>query len=142
MPRNPPTIGATEITPLGLSPVPFVILAGIGVLLGFARWVERREARGGEPLLRIALLRIRQLRGGSLMIFSQQTILLGTFFAVPLYLQFVLGMDAFQTGVKLLPLSVVMLVTAILAPKLSSRFSPRRDRPRRPPCAAGLGARR
>ncbi|HJX32637.1 MAG TPA: MFS transporter, partial [Solirubrobacterales bacterium] len=77
------------------------------------------------PLLRIALLRIEQLRGGSLMIFAQQVILLGTFFAVPLYLQVVLGKDAFETGVKLLPLSIVMLVTAMLAPKLSSRFSPR-----------------
>jgi EmrB/QacA subfamily drug resistance transporter len=125
LPRNPPTIGGTEITPLGLSPVPFVILAGAAVLLGFARWSERREARGEEPLLRIALLRIRQLRGGSLMIFAQQTILLGTFFAVPLYLQVVLGKDAFQTGLKLLPLSVVMLLTAMAAPSLATRFSPR-----------------
>ncbi len=125
VPRNPPTIGSTEIIPLGLSPVPFVILAGAGVLLAFARWVERREARGEEPLLRIALLRIEQLRGGSLMIFAQQVILLGTFFAVPLYLQVVLGKDAFETGVKLLPLSIVMLATAMLAPRLAGRFSPR-----------------
>lgn len=125
LPRNPPTIGGTEITPLGLSPVPFVILVGFGVLLGFARWVERREARGEEPLLRVALLRITQLRGGALMIFAQQVILLGTFFAVPLYLQVVLGKDAFETGVKLLPLSVVMLVSAVLAPRVASRFSPR-----------------
>lgn len=125
VPRNPPTIGGTEITPLGLSPVPFVILAGFGVLLAFARWSERREAQGEEPLLKIDLLRIRQLRGGALMIFAQQVILLGTFFAVPLYLQLVLGKDAFETGVKLLPLSIVMLLTAIAAPSLSGRFSPR-----------------
>ncbi len=125
LPRNPPEVGGTEITPLGLSPVPFVILAGFGVLLGFARWVERREARGEDPLLRIALLRIEQLRGGAIMFFCQQVILLGTFFAVPLYLQVVLGKDAFETGVQLLPLSVVMLVTAISAPRLSGRFSPR-----------------
>ncbi len=125
LPRNPPAIGGNEITPLGLSPVPFVILAGFGVLLAFARWSERRERGGEEPLLQIALLRIQQLRGGSLMIFAQQVILMGTFFAVPLYLQVVLGKDAFETGVKLLPLSIVMLVTAVLAPRLSSRFSPR-----------------
>jgi Na+/melibiose symporter-like transporter len=102
-----------------------VVLAGFGVLLAFARWSERRERGGEEPLLRIALLRIPQLRGGSLMIFAQQVILMGTFFAVPLYLQVVLGKDAFETGVKLLPLSVVMLITAVLAPRLSSRYSPR-----------------
>jgi EmrB/QacA subfamily drug resistance transporter len=125
LPHNPPSIGGTELTPLGLSPVPFVILAGFGVLLAFARWSERRERSGEEPLLRIALLRIVQLRGGSLMIFAQQVILMGTFFAVPLYLQVVLGKNAFETGVKLLPLSVVMLITAVLAPRLSSRYSPR-----------------
>ena len=125
VPRNPPEIGGAEITPLGLSPVPFVILLGVGVLLAFARWVERRERRGEEPLLRLALLRIRQLRGGATMIFAQQTILLGTFFAVPLYLQVVLGKDAFETGLKLLPLSIVMLVTAMAAPSLAGRFSPR-----------------
>jgi EmrB/QacA subfamily drug resistance transporter len=125
LPRNPPSLGGTEITPLGLSPVPFVVLAGLGILLAFARWSERRERGGEEPLLQVALLRIEQLRGGSLMIFAQQVILMGTFFAVPLYLQVVLGKDAFETGVKLLPLSIVMLVTAVLAPRLSSRFSPR-----------------
>jgi EmrB/QacA subfamily drug resistance transporter len=125
VPRNPPEIGGTEITPLGLSPTPFVIFAGLVVLLGFARWVERRERRGEEPLLRIALLRVRQLRGGAIMFFAQQTILLGTFFAVPLYLQVVLGEDAFETGVKLLPLSIVMLLTAMAAPSLAGRFSPR-----------------
>ncbi len=125
LPRTPPSIGGTEITPLGLSPVPFVILAGFGVLLLFARWSERREREGEEPLLQISLLKIAQLRGGSLMIFAQQVILMGTFFAVPLYLQVVLGKDAFETGVKLLPLSIVMLVTAVLAPRLSSRLSPR-----------------
>lgn len=125
LPRNPPTVGSTEITPLGLSPVPFVILAGFGVLGLFARWVERREARGEEPLLRMALLRIEQLRGGAVMFFCQQTILLGTFFAVPLYLQVVLGKDAFETGVKLLPLSIVMLATAMAASRLSSHYSPR-----------------
>ena len=46
LPHNPPAIGGNEITPLGLSPVPFVILAGFGVLLAFARWSERRERRG------------------------------------------------------------------------------------------------
>jgi EmrB/QacA subfamily drug resistance transporter len=125
LPHNPPSVGGNEITPLGLSPVPFVILAGFGVLGLFARWVERREARGEEPLLRMALLRIKPLRGGAVMFFCQQVILLGTFFAVPLYLQVVLGKDAFETGVKLLPLSIVMLVTAMAAPRLSSHFSPR-----------------
>ena len=36
-PRNPPTIGGTEITPLGFSPVPFMVLAGLALLGGVRR---------------------------------------------------------------------------------------------------------
>ena len=61
------------------------------------------------------------------MIFAQQVILMGTFFAVPLYLQVVLGKDAFETGVKLLPLSIVMLVDRACWPR-GCRAGSRRGR--------------
>src|SRR3954463_977490 len=35
LPRTPPTIGDTEIAPLGFSPVPFMVLSGIAVLWAF-----------------------------------------------------------------------------------------------------------
>ena len=46
----------------------------------------------------------------------QQLILLGTFFVLPVYLQMVLGLDAFETGKRLFPMSVTMFVAAMLAP--------------------------
>ena len=42
---------------------------------------------------------------------------MGTFFVIPVYLQVVLGLDAFETGKRLLPLSVAMLVFALLGPR-------------------------
>ena len=50
---------------------------------------------------------------------------MGTFFVIPVYLQVVLGLDAFETGKRLLPLSIAMLVFAILGPRLAARRSPR-----------------
>jgi hypothetical protein len=50
---------------------------------------------------------------------------MGTFFVLPVYLQIVLGFDAFETGKRLLPLSGAMLVAALLGPKLAGRRSPR-----------------
>jgi Na+/melibiose symporter-like transporter len=41
------------------------------------------------------------------------------------YLQVVLGLDAFETGKRLLPLSVAMLVFALLGPRIAARRSPR-----------------
>ena len=50
---------------------------------------------------------------------------MGTFFVIPVYLQVVVGLDAFETGKRLLPLSVAMLVFALLGPRLAARRSPR-----------------
>ena len=62
------------------------------------------------------------MRSGVIGLFSQNLILMGTFFVVPLYLQLVLGLDALETGIKMLPISITMLVTAGLGARLSNRF--------------------
>jgi Na+/melibiose symporter-like transporter len=56
----------------------------------------------------------------------QQLVLLGTFFVLPVYLQIVLGFDAFETGTKLVPMSVTMLIAALTGPRLAARLSPKR----------------
>lgn len=120
------TIGGTEITPFGLSVVPFMIFAGLVVLGVFFRWEERVEREGRTPLLRADLLKIPQMRAGCSTIVSQYLILAGTFFILPLYLQLVLGKNALETGLKILPISVTMMVAAMLGPRLATRTSPRR----------------
>jgi Na+/melibiose symporter-like transporter len=57
---------------------------------------------------------------------SQYLILAGTFFVLPLYLQLVLGKDALHTGLKILPISIAMMIAALLGPRLATRTSPRR----------------
>jgi EmrB/QacA subfamily drug resistance transporter len=120
------TIGGTKITPFGFSAVPFVVAAGAVVLWLFFRWEERTEARGRVPLLRPELLGVQQLRSGLTMLSSQQLILMGTFFVIPVYLQVVLLKDALETGVAILPMSLTMIVAALGGSRLSDRFSPRR----------------
>jgi MFS family permease len=124
-PRGALTIGGTEITPLGFSVVPFMLLGGAALLGAFVVWEERRERHGRDRLLDTALLRIVRLRAGLSTLLCQQLVLMGTFFVIPVYLQVVLGFDAFETGKRLLPLSLAMLVTALLGPKLAARRSPR-----------------
>jgi EmrB/QacA subfamily drug resistance transporter len=119
-PRNSP------VTPLGFSLTPFVIAAGAGVLAGFQVWERRREARGEDPLVTLALFQIPPLRSGLSMLLSQNLILLGVFFAIPLYLQIVQGLNAFETGLRLLPVSVSMLLASMAGPMLGRIASPRR----------------
>ena len=128
------TINGHEITPFGFSVVPFLILAGLGILWCFAEWEGRRERRGEDVLLDRTLLRIVHMRAGLSTLMMQQLILMGTFFVLPVYLQVVLGFDAFETGKRLFPLSVALLIAALTGPKLAARLAPKRV------CQAGLVA--
>jgi MFS family permease len=119
------TINGTEITPFGLSAVPFFVAAGAGVLICFRHWERRRVRIGRMPLLNPDLMRISQLRNGLTMYLSTYLIMAGSFFVLPLYLQLVLGKDAFQTGVAILPVSVTMMGAAIAGARFATRRSPR-----------------
>lgn len=125
-PTGAMTVGGTEITPFGLSAVPFLIFAGLVVLGWFFRWEEHVERDGRTPLLRPDLLKIPQMRAGLSTIVSQYLILAGTFFVLPLYLQLVLEKNALETGLKILPISITMMLGATSGPKLAARTSPRR----------------
>jgi MFS family permease len=125
-PRGALTIGDTEITPFGFSAVPFLILAGLGFLAAFTMWEERRERLARDTLLDRSLLKIKPLRAGLSTLLMQQLILLGTFFVLPVYLQVVLGLDAFETGKRLFPMSVTMFAAALLGPKLAAGLAPKR----------------
>jgi EmrB/QacA subfamily drug resistance transporter len=109
----------------GLSPTVWLVLAGLFVIWLFFRWQARVEARGGEPLVRPALLRNKQLNGGLIMFFFQYLAQAGLFFVVPLYLSVCLGLSALATGARLLPLSLTLLIAAIGIPKLLPDVSPR-----------------
>jgi len=125
-PRGALTVGGTEITPFGFSVVPFFILDDLGLLAAFAMWEERREREGRDTLLDRSLLEIAPLRAGLTTLMMQQLILLGTFFVLPVYLQVVLGLDAFETGKRLFPMSVTMFVAALLGPRLAAGLAPKR----------------
>ena len=119
-PRNPP------FTVLGFSPTLFVVGAGAAVLAVFVRWERRRAERGADPLVHLPLLGRPALRSGLMALLSQNLILLGLFFVIPLYLQVVQGFDAFETGLRLLPVSVTMLAASMLASSLGRAVGPRR----------------
>jgi MFS family permease len=125
VPRGSPVIGGRAIEPLGFSVVPFLILAGLGILVAFGSWEGRLQREGRDRLLDLALLDIVPLRAGLSTLLVQQLVLLGTFFVLPVYLQVVVGLDAFETGKKLIPMSAAMLIAAFTGPRLAASLSPR-----------------
>ena len=81
---------------------------------------------GRDTLLDRSLLEIVPLRAGLTTLMMQQLILLGTFFVLPVYLQVVLGLDAFETGKRLFPMSVTMFIAAMAGPRLAAGLAPKR----------------
>lgn len=111
---------------LGVSPVVWLMLAGLFLIWFFLRWEARLVGRGREPLVNPALLENKQLTGGLTMFFFQYLVQMGVFFVVPLYLSVALGLSALRTGACILPLSLTLLAAAILIPRLLPDVSPRR----------------
>jgi hypothetical protein len=65
-PRTPPTINGTEITPLGFSPVPFLVLGGLALLGAFCRLGAASRPPRPRPAARPdACCGVAQLRAGS-----------------------------------------------------------------------------
>jgi MFS family permease len=119
-----PKPGAPEW--LGLSPAIWLMLTGGVVVWLFVHWENRRLSQGAEPLVNPAILRSPALRGGLTSFFFQYLLQAGLFFAVPLFLSVALGLSAIETGVRLLPLSITLLLAAAGIPKVFPDASPRR----------------
>jgi EmrB/QacA subfamily drug resistance transporter len=115
----------SPIEPFGLALTPFVVAAGALLLWAFTAWQSYREQHGQDPLVHLALLAVRPLRSGLAMFLAQNTILMGVFFVIPLYLQIVQGFDAFETGLRMLPISVTLFI-ASLGGSVLGRYVPER----------------
>jgi Na+/melibiose symporter-like transporter len=111
---------------LGLSPVIWMVMAGGLALALFLTWENRRVERGQGVLIDPSMLRNLQLRNGVMSFLFMFLIQAGVFFTVPLFLSVALGVSAIETGVRLLPLSLSLLLFAAGVPKAFPRASPRR----------------
>ena len=119
-----PAAGAPAL--LGLSPVFWLLLGGLVSLRLFLGHIRRLAAAGGEPLVNPALLANRQMTGGLVMFFFQFLVMMGLFFVIPLYLSVALGLSAIETGLRITPLSLTMLLAAAGVPRFFPAASPRR----------------
>ncbi|MGH3244509.1 MAG: DHA2 family efflux MFS transporter permease subunit [Spirillospora sp.] len=101
---------------LGLGAVSLALLAGFTV----------RQSRAATPLMPLRILRSRNVSGA----YAVQMLTLSAMFAfqviVALYMQRVLGYDALDTGLAMLPAAVAIgAVSLLLSARLSNRFGER-----------------
>lgn len=120
-----PEIAGHEIAPFGISIVAYLIVFGGFVMKAFIDRQARLEATQGSPLVQVSMLKIRQLRSGLAVLLAQYLVIAAVFFVVPVYLQMVLGLDALQTGIKIFPLSIALVIFSVAGSRMVARRTPR-----------------
>jgi EmrB/QacA subfamily drug resistance transporter len=89
---------------------PLLLLAAAGVLLALFLAVESRVE---HPLMPLRLFRIRSVAVGNVIGALWAAAMFAWFFIAALYLQMVLGYDAFQVGLAFLPSNLIMAAFSI-----------------------------
>lgn len=107
--------GWTSARTLGLSALAVVLLGA------FTR-IERRVRR---PLLPPHTWQVKTLVSGTGVMFCVTGVLVGTIFLTSVFVQTVLGFSALRTGLAVLPLALVMTLSAHAASHLLARHAPR-----------------
>ena len=118
---------ATDDAPVslgGFSIIPVLFVAAVVVLGALVFWERSRVASGKSVLLDVTLFRIPSFSNGNV---TALTVSLGEFgliLSLPLWFQYVLGMDALQAGLALLPLAVGSFLASGSIHSLSKHLSP------------------
>jgi EmrB/QacA subfamily drug resistance transporter len=84
-----------------------------------------RERRASQPLLPLRLFRSVSLSAGTALVVLLMFALFGAMFFMTFYLENVHGLDPVAAGLRLLPMTVMLIVGAPLAGVLITRLGPR-----------------
>ncbi len=114
------------MAPLGVSLTTWFILIGAVLIWAFVVRQRRLVATDRPPLVDVTLFRILRLRSGLTVLLAQYAMTAGLFFMMPVYLQMTLGLDALQTGIRIFPLSISLILFSIFGTRLALVWSPRR----------------
>ena len=119
-------IGNTQLIPKGgISPVIVFVLIGLVLLALFVLWQRQRVRVKKQPLIDLTIFKLRAASIGLPVIIVQMFMQAGLLFVVPLFLQIGLGFNAFQAGLTLLPLTIVLILVATQVSKVMARFTPK-----------------
>ncbi|WP_318201323.1 MFS transporter [Streptomyces sp. SCL15-4] len=106
----------------GAKAVGAAVVAGVG-LVAFVLW----ELRHPRPILDVRRFTARRFAGSNLAVALFFLAVFGAFYYLTQHLQFVLGYDALQTGVRMLPLAGAVFVgsalTAWLTPRVGMKWT-------------------
>ena len=83
------------------------------------------QIAGDDPMVDLGFFKNRTFSAGNLVAFLVTYSMFATFFFITLYMQDILRLSPLETGVRFLPMTVLIIVTAPIAGKLSDRYGSR-----------------
>jgi MFS family permease len=110
---------------LGLSPAPFMVIAGIVIGQAFFSWSHRRQEKNKTPLISLEVLDTPQERAATFSLLIISALGPAVNFLIPLYIQIVQGQTTLFTAVAVVPYTLAIAISAILIGRLYNRFTPR-----------------
>jgi MFS family permease len=84
-----------------------------------------RESRAAEPLLPLKLFRSVALSAGTVLVMTLMFAMFGAMFFMTFFMENVHGLDPVQTGVRLLPMTGMLIIGAPLSGQVITRIGPR-----------------
>lgn len=106
--------------------ITFVLLClGLVLLAVLASWLVFAKKHGKPVLIDITVFKSRLYNFVLMINFFVQICMMGTMFITSIYLQNVLRYNAFSTGLTLMPLSVLLFLTALIAVKVAQKVPSR-----------------
>jgi len=112
--------------PGNISVVVFSIFLGLIFMYLFVLWERRRERQYKTPLVSLAIFKNSQFTLGATIVAILSLGQAGLSFALPVFYQSVKGVDAFETGLLMLPMSIMLLISSPTSAYLSKFFTPKR----------------
>ena len=83
------------------------------------------QIAGDDPMVDLGFFKNRTFSAGNVVAFLVTYSMFATFFFITLYMQDILRLSPLETGVRFLPMTILIIVTAPIAGRLSDRFGSR-----------------
>jgi len=125
-PNNQFMIGDFAWPTTGISVIPVSLLIFVISAVVFVLWERRREAQKRNVLLDLGLFKINSFRNGSIAALIISMGEFGILFAIPLWLQNVLGLSPISSGLVLLWLAAGAFLASGVGGALSGKLPPAR----------------
>jgi MFS family permease len=116
---------AAPVSLLGLSPAPLMVVIGLVAGQAFFAWSRKRAEENKTPLLALEVIEERHERSAIIAFMMISALGPAVNFLIPLYIQIVQGRTSLQTSVAVIPYTLAIFGSAVLAVRFYARLTPR-----------------